>query len=54
MKSHLVPYERDGALWLRGVRRAFPKFLNERQRLICKSFEREAGIKLFKAERWAG
>jgi hypothetical protein len=51
MKSHLIPYEGAASLWMRGVRRAFPKFLNERQRLICRAFEEEAGTKLFKAGR---
>jgi hypothetical protein len=48
MKSHLIPAHEPGPLWTRGVNRAFPVFLRDRQRLLCNAFEEVAGIKLFR------
>ncbi len=48
MKSHLIPAGRESGVWERGTVRAFRKFRAERLRLICKAFEKEAGIKLFR------
>lgn len=50
MKSHLVPCHGSSSLWRRGARRAFPSFVRERLSLICRAFESEAGIRLFKVE----
>jgi hypothetical protein len=47
MRSHLIPH-RSEFLWQRGIRRAFPRFIRERQDLIAKEFERAAGMKLFR------
>ncbi len=47
MKSHLIPVGRDHGVWQRGVVRAFKRFRQERLELICRAFEKEAGIKLF-------
>ena len=48
MKSHLIPVGRDAGVWERGVVNAFKRFREERLRMICAEFEREAGIKLFR------
>jgi hypothetical protein len=48
MKSHLIPAGKDGAVWEHGVVRAFKLFRSQRLALICKAFEKEAGIKLFR------
>jgi len=50
MKSHLLPYKGDSALWLEGVGKAFREFRKQRLVLICQAFEREAGIRLFRKE----
>jgi hypothetical protein len=48
MRSHLIPaVERCGA-WDRGTIRGFKQFRAERLLLICKAFEEEAGMKLFR------
>ncbi len=48
MRSHLIPYDADSGLFTKGVQRAFKQFCNARLRLICRAFETEAGIKLFR------
>ena len=48
MKSHLIPIGSESGVWERGTVRAFKDFRTERLALICKAFEREAGIKLFR------
>jgi hypothetical protein len=51
MKSHLIPCHRCSSLWRRGAQHAFPSFVRDRRTLICRAFESEAGIRLFKVER---
>ena len=48
MKSHLVPYMSGSGIWVKGVRNAYHQFRRERADLICKAFEDEAGMKLFR------
>jgi len=48
MRSHLIPVGNDNGVWQRGAVRAFKQFRKERLALICASFEKEAGIKLFR------
>ena len=48
MRSHLIPVGKDGGVWERGVVRAFKQFRAERLALICRAFEKEAGMKLFR------
>jgi hypothetical protein len=48
MKSHLIPVGNEGGVWHPGTKVAFKKFRAERLTLICKAFEKEAGIKLFR------
>jgi hypothetical protein len=47
MKSHLIPYRGDSHLWDRNVRSGYRKFISQRLSVICKAFEKEAGIPLF-------
>lgn len=50
MRSHLIPHEKEGGLWDRGVPGAYRKFKRRRLAIICKSLELEAGIKLFRKD----
>lgn len=50
MSSHLIPHQKDSPLWDRGVRRGYRNFQNERLDVLCKAFEREAGIRLFRKD----
>jgi hypothetical protein len=50
MKSHLVPYRSDSALWSRQVRPAYRKFILQRLEWIRRAFEKEAGMRLFRKE----
>lgn len=50
MRSHLIPVGKEGGVWERGVVRAFKRFRSERLALICKAFEKEAGIRLFRRD----
>lgn len=47
MKSHLIPYRGESHLWDRNVRSGYRKFISQRLSVICKAFEKEAGIPLF-------
>ena len=48
MRSHLIPVENGSGVWKPSVAPAFRQFRSERLNLICKAFEREAGMKLFR------
>ena len=48
MRSHLIPVSDDDGVWQRGLIAAFRQFRQQRLRLICTAFEKEAGIKLFR------
>ena len=50
MKSHLIPYRSDSALWKRNVRSAYRQFSTQRIDLIRRAFEKEAGMRLFRKE----
>jgi hypothetical protein len=50
MKSHLIPCDHDSGLWRRGVSGAFRQFRKRRLQIICKAFENEARIRLFRRE----
>jgi hypothetical protein len=50
MKSHLLPFDRRSGLWDRSVAHGYRSFLKARTRLLCRSFEKAAGIKLFRAD----
>lgn len=48
MRSHLIPSGPNSGIWGKGIKQAFKTFREERLRLICASFEKEAGIPLFR------
>ncbi|MGD0383056.1 MAG: DUF262 domain-containing protein [Thermoguttaceae bacterium] len=48
MRSHLIPYKDESGLWTRDVRKAYVIFLRRRLIEICRAFEKQAGIKLFR------
>ncbi len=48
MRSHLIPHHPSSGIWTPGVPKAFRQFRTERLKLICREFERQAGIKLFR------
>ncbi len=50
MRSHLIPFDQKSGLWDVHVVRGYRAFLKSRTRLLCRSFERAAGIKLFREE----
>lgn len=50
MRSHLIPYRSNSALWNRNVRRAYRQFVTQRIDWIRKAFEKEAGTRLFRRE----
>ncbi len=50
MRSHLLPFDQKSGLWDMTITRGYRSFLKVRTRLLCRSFERAAGIKLFRSE----
>jgi hypothetical protein len=48
MRSHLIPVGNDSGIWEKGVVRAFKDFRQQRLKVICSEFEKEARIKLFR------
>jgi hypothetical protein len=50
MRSHLIPFDQKSGLWDSHVVRGYRSFLKARTRLLCRSFERAAGMKLFRNE----
>jgi hypothetical protein len=50
MRSHLIPFDQKSGVWDVSVTRGYRSFLRTRTKLICRSFERAAGIKLFRNE----
>jgi len=47
LRSHLVPLRRDRGIWDRSIKRGFRNFLKDRAWLLARSFEKQAGIRLF-------
>ena len=47
MKSHLISYAPDSPLWGANTKRAFRQFLDERSKMIARTFAEAAGRKLF-------
>lgn len=47
MKSHLIPVTGESGVWDPRLVRGYKSFRAERLRLICKAFEKAAGMKLF-------
>jgi len=50
MKRHLIPVSASSGVWLPGVKTAYKQFRAERLILICKEFEKAAGIKIFQKD----
>lgn len=50
MRSHLIPFDQKSGLWDMTIGRGYRSFLKARTRLLCRSLERAAGIKLFRTE----
>lgn len=50
MRSHLIPCDQDSGLWTQGVSKAFRQFRKQRLQVICRAFEDEAGIRLFRKD----
>ncbi len=48
MRSHLIPCGRDDAIWDRHFVRGFRRFLLERQNVIARALEKQAGMRLFR------
>lgn len=49
MRSHLIPHDRESAIWDAQVKRGFKRFIADRSRLIQRAFNQEAGAKLFES-----
>lgn len=50
MRSHLIPYDADGALWSGSIRRGYRAFQKERLKQICKTFDNAAGMRIFRRD----
>lgn len=50
MHRHLIPNDPESGLWDRSLMKGFRRFLNTRTDVLCKAFEAEAGIRLFRRE----
>jgi hypothetical protein len=50
MGSHLIGHRGESAIWEGNVRKGFRRFRRERLDLLCKAFEKEARMKLFRRE----
>jgi hypothetical protein len=48
MRSHLIPYGPDSGIWDTDLKRGYRKFLKQRLDLICKAFDSQAGMRLFR------
>lgn len=50
MKRHLIPSGPDSGIWQTDVRRGYKWFLREREEMICRALEEEAGTRLFRRD----
>lgn len=50
MHRHLIPHADDAGIWDRNVCRGFNRFIKDREDLICRELEREAGMRLFRRD----
>lgn len=48
MRSHLIPYDRNSGLLTTGVKKAYIQFRQRRLHELCRAFEKQARIKLFR------
>lgn len=54
MRSHLMPHGSKSGLWAEAARAGFAVFVRQRQVEICRAFEREAGMRLFRRDTLPG
>lgn len=47
LRSHLLPIGTDSGLWDSSIKRGFKRFREEREAILKKAFERQAGVALF-------
>lgn len=47
MRSHLIPVHDESGVWDRSIRTGFKRFRVERLAMLCRAFEKAAGLKLF-------
>jgi hypothetical protein len=50
MRRHLIPVSSGSGVWQPGIKSAYKQFRTERLNLICKEFEKAAGIKIFQKD----
>jgi hypothetical protein len=50
MRSHLIPYRNDDALWSPNIRSAYKRFQKERLDLLRKEFNKAAGFNIFRKD----
>jgi hypothetical protein len=51
MSRHLIPVGEESGVWLTNVKKGFLTTLRERNNLICRELEAEAGLRLFRKDR---
>lgn len=50
MARHLIPASGESGIWSSDIRRGFNRFIKERQEIICKALEHEAGVRVFRRD----
>jgi hypothetical protein len=50
MARHLIPVHSESGVWISDVKRGFSTLLKERNELLCKALEEQAGIRLFRRD----
>ena len=51
MRSHLIPIDSKSGIWDRNVDSGYKRFLKARTRLLCRAFDRAAGMRIFRTEK---
>lgn len=50
MRRHLIPHDDGSGLWERRLKSGFRRFVKARAELLCRAFQEEAGIRLFRRD----
>jgi hypothetical protein len=50
MKSHLIPHDKESAIWTPNISTGYKLFRRQRLNMICRAFETKAGMKLFRED----
>jgi hypothetical protein len=50
MNRHLIPTKDESGIWNTDIRRGFNRFIKARGEMICRSLERESGVRLFRRD----